>query len=377
MKKGLLCMVCLALMLSGCSNHQSRDQGSSIQESPVQDFGSTKTYTEIKLDFDSEEKPGPLGIKDGWFYYCIGSDNYNDTSDYTYWKYNLGSGEKVELGTIENHQTSSATYAFIADDKIFTTVGTTEGNLHLIIDAGENRITTLSKENSFPPLIFTIKVNEMQFLEFQPSSISDDGYRYQVRIGNADGTMREIISKERHSATGEMMISPSVYDDIIYTFEYRDENRYICTYDLNGNELSRGSNDMVNDFLDTPNEYTGSQETLWSMKVINGYYFFNTMSGKQLVLRKENGDYTKIESLSIDNISFVQDSFSNLVDIDGVTFLYDYNTNKFLSLNTNSGELTELDLKTRHDISYMNTDGKNLLYLTDEYDVYYIENAFV
>ncbi|MBR6564757.1 MAG: hypothetical protein IKK71_04910, partial [Clostridia bacterium] len=282
----------------------------------------------------------------------------------------------IEMGTIRNFHTASAKCAFVGYEKLFMTYGINhenEGsyNAHLMIDLNNNKLTVLSKDNNFPPLIDTIPINESYYLERHPKLLQNGGYQYDINVGDTNGHIKNIISKQRfESLSGEMIPSVSVYDDIIYTFEYVEKERYICSYDLNGNLITKEKNDIVNEFLDTPDEYTNQPEILWSMTVVNGYYFFDTINGKRLVLHKQNGKYSNVNELSDNNIYIV----TNHNPLTDKIIMFNYNTKELLCFDTNKGKLINLGI-TIENASYLTTDGKKLVFLSDN-KLYVIKDLF-
>ena len=240
-----------------------------------------------------------------------------------------------------------------------------------MLDLNNNKLTVLSKDNNFPPLIDTIPINKSYYIEYQPKQLQNGGYQYDINVGDTNGDIINIISKQRsETLLGEMISSVSVYSDKIYTFEYVQKERYICSYDLNGNQITRETNDIVNEFLDTPDKYTNELETLWSMNVVNGYYFFDTMNGKRLVLHNQNGKYSKVNELSDNDICIV----TNHNPLTDKIIMFNYNTKELLCFDTNKGKLINLGI-TLENASYLTTDGQKLVFLSDN-KLYVIKNVF-
>lgn len=379
MKKFLLTVLTLTLCLSlltGCSGvaNQNSNLQSSIESITSQ---TTKGNTQIQvLNIEPKDTNNPIGINGDYFYYKIENGSIGETSDYTFCKYNLITNQNTKMDSIKNFQASSVECAFVGCEKLFMTYGISgenEGsyNAHLMLDLNNNKLTVLSKDNNFPPLIDTISINKTYYLERQPKLLEDGGYQYDINIGDVNGKTVNIISKRRtETLPGEMISSVSVYNDKIYTFEYAQKERYICSYDLNGNQITRETNNIVNKFLDTPDEYTNEPEILWSMDVVNGYYFFNTMNGKHLVLHNQKGTYSKVNELSDDNLCIV----TNHNPLTDKIIMFNYNTKELLCFDTNKGELINLDI-TIENASYLTTDGQKVVFSSNN-KLYVIKNVF-
>ena len=366
----LFFVLCLIINIAGCDNKDF---------SNVSDVNIQNGVINIKkLDIYSKDTGSPIGINGNYFYYCTSTDNYNDTSNDSFWQYNFTTGEKKKMGSIENHQTSSATEAFVGEKKLFATYGLVEHgeiyNNHIMFDLEKCEMTVLSKDNFFPTLVYSTPVNESQFLEFQPKKEPNGAYDYLIRIGDKNGNMQTIITKHYlDDQVGEIISDVCVFDNIIYTFEYRYKMQYVCSYDLEGNEISKESIDLLNDFLNTPDQFTGEPEILADIKVINDYYFFSTMNGKKLVLHKTNGEYSKVENLNMDNFGIV-DSTDSLDKSDEKVIMFDYDEKELLCFDVNKGELSNLGISLEN-ATYMTTDGEQLIYI-DNSELYYIEDVF-
>lgn len=360
-------IICTLVTTTGCELKKNSSENQNSKKESV---------TILELNIEPKDIQNPIGINGDYFYYKIGYDSINENCDYVFWKYNLNTNEKVEMDSIKNFHTASVKYAFLGCEKLCMTYGISEKNegsynAHLMLDLNNNKLKVLSKDNNFPPLIDTIPINESYYIEYQPKQLQDGGYKYDINVGDANGNIINIISKQRsESLLGEMISSVSVYNDKIYTFEYAQKERYICSYDLNGKQITRETNDIVNEFLDIPDKYTNEPETLWSMNVINGYYFFDTMNGNRLVLYKQNGEYSTVKELSNNEICIV----TNHNPLDDKIIMFDYSSEKLFCFDTNAGELIDLNI-TLKNASYLTTDGQKLVYLSNN-KLYVIKNLF-
>ena len=365
----LICSV-LLLSVAGCGNDKKTNSGTpdtgSIASEPE---SSVKVLVGTKIEISDNDAQNPIGINGEWFYYCSDKDNHNDTADSTFCKYDLNTGESTALGTIKNYTTSTVTYAFLGGNKIFHTIGVAGGewgtNLHLMIDADNCNTTVLNESTCFPPLVDTYPVNGTHYLEYQPEKIDDDGgYLYHVRIGDTDGNTTEIITKERSGGTGTTyngttLVSVDSFDDIIYTFEAVDGEYNICSYDLTGKELSRETNDLVTELLETPDELSGTRYALSNMSVINGYYFFSTMGGKKLVLHRTSEGLVKADALNRPGLRLIWCRVPN----DGSRIImYDSDKELLAVFNTADESMTEYKLSGAGKSPWLNTDGNTIVY---------------
>lgn len=325
-----------------------------------------------------------LGISGEYFYY-MSEVNYNsDICDYDIMRYNLRTDEKEKIGEIAKLSAWSKVVAFVNTDRLYATFGAVENeqccNIHTEIDLVSGGLTVLSKDNYFPPLIQNIAVNENCFIEYQPQQLEDGSYRYVVRVIDIkSGKSNEVIVKERKTnGSGEMIVDTCAYDDTIYTFEYDAQTAYVCSYDLDGNQISKENVELINEFLSTPDDITGDTETMWSIDVINGYYFFESLNGKRLVLHKKDGDWIKREDLIMNRVG----SISNLIDDFNPresnykkVVLYDYNTEELSYLDTETGKKVNLNIELPG-ATYCMTDGKQLIFSNDKQELYYISDVF-
>ncbi len=355
-------LVVMFLLIIGCNNH--------------------KNAIEI-LNIKPQDAQNLIGISGNSFYY-MSQMNYNaDICDYKIMKYNLLTDEIIEVGEIKNLSTWSDTYAFVNEERFFSTFGVVEGdnayNIHTALNAKEKSINVLSKDSFFPPLVQSVSVNQNCFVEFQPQQLEDGSYRYCIRKADKNGNNKEIVSKDRKADySGSMIVDVCAYSDIIYTFEYEAKNAYVCSYDLAGNQITKESIDLVNEFLNTPDEFTGDTETMWSIDVINGYYFFSTLNGKYLVLHKSGEIYSKVDLLTTNSVNSNISLIKNVHPLDEnykKIIIYDYNASKLFYFNTEKGELKNLDFDLKGAIHCI-TDGKQLIYLNDKQEVYYIADVY-
>jgi len=325
-----------------------------------------------------------FGISGEYLYY-MSEINYNsDICDYEIMRYNLQTDKKEKIGEIAKLSAWSNVVAFVNSDRLYATFGAVENeqpcNKHVQIDLKSGGVTVLSKDSYFPPLVQNISVNENCFVEYQPQQLEDGSYRYVVRVVDIkNGNPNDVIVKERKSDySGEMIVDATVYDDMIYTCEYDAQTAYVCSYDIEGNQVSKESIEFINEFLNTPDAITGDTETMWSIDVINGYYFFESLNGNRLVLHKTDKGWTKRKDLIMNRVG----SISNLVDDFNPrqsnytkVVLYDYNTQELSYLDTETGEKVNLSLELPG-ATYCMTDGKQLVYMNDKQELYYIADVF-
>jgi|GEM_PF-6330262 len=363
------------LVLTGCEDNETL---SHINESIPSVEKATSESSEMsgkKLNIDKEAQP--VGIIGDYYIFTIDSDNYNDTANHAYWKYSLTTGEKTEIGTIYNTTSASAINAFLKNGKGYFTTGVVKNdvplNQHYEIDLHKNSLTVLSEDDFFPPLVDTIAINDNQYVELQPEIYGEGLYKYHIKVGNGS-EMKEILYKVRTSEPefGEMITCISSFNNTLYTFEYQKYNRFICSYDLTGKELSKDSIDLVNDFLDIPDQYTGDPEILWSMNVVRNYYFFSTMNRKTLVIKRDGRTFNKIDSLSVDYMSIVKQS--NCIDTKQTRLLLcDGANKKYYLFNIETEKIEEVKLNNSEKITYAIYDGVRMIYIDENNETYFID----
>lgn len=371
----IIVILCVAIVLASCSKNVSISDSDS-------NFANDENLGFIqKLNIDSTDYP--IGISGNYFYYMCETNSADDFCDYNIMRYDLVTQKNANIGKINNLTTWSGTYAFVNCNKFFSVFGTTKEdgsvNQHIMIDSQKGNISVFKNDNYFPPLIQSVSVNEDCFLEFQPQQLENGTYKYIVRLGNPNGETRDIIVKEQGaSRKGETIVDVCVYANTIYSFEYEEQKAYICSYDLEGKLIAKESVEFVNDFLSTPNDETGDTEIMWSMDVVNGYYFFKTLNGSRLTLFKSENGWKKRDDLFMDQAGTSNDLVVNVNPLDEKykkVILYNYNTQKLFCIDTDSGKSENLDLNLKN-VAYCMTDGKQLVFQNDKQEFYYIADVF-
>lgn len=193
-------------------------------------------------------------------------------------------------------------------------------------------------------------------------------------VDSESRTARDVIVKERkEDKSGVTIPDICVYDETIYTYEIDDENKYVCSYDLEGNQLSKETIEILNEFT--------TNETIIEFNFINGYYFFESLNHKRLVLQKNDNGWKKRDDLIVINSNVS----NNLIDNYNVKdenykkiILYDHSEGEWSYLNTDTGEKIHLniDIGDIGEWSYCFTDGKQVVYRNPDNEVYYIEDIF-
>lgn len=294
-------------------------------------------------------------------------------------RYNLQTDKKTKIGEIKNLSTWSNVNAFVDSQKLFATFDVVEEenivNIHTEIDLKSGGVTILSRDTNFPPLVQNIPISEDCFLEYQPQKLEDDSYRYVLRVIDAkSGDAEDIVVKERKAGgTGKMIADACVYDSVIYTYEYdRDEKiSYVCSYDLNGNQITKEKMEFLDEFIT-------AYGSIWEIEVINGYYFFESKNEMRIVFHKSNNGWTKREDLIMNGRGSISNLIENYNSKDKKykkVVLYDYNNKQLSYLDTDTGEKIDLDIELPG-ATYCITDGKQIVYLDDNKEVYYVEDVF-
>lgn len=316
-----------------------------------------------------------------FLYYMSATDNNSDICDFNIVKYNLLTGEKSNIAKINNLSTWSSVYAFVTADKFFATFGIVENetmyNIHTEVDVKSGEVTVLSKDECFPPLVKNIAVNEDSFIEFQPQKLEDDSYIYFVRAGDAEtGYTKDIIVKERKpDRSGEMIVDACVYENVIYTFEFDGQDGYVCSYNLEGDLITKENVEYINEFLNTPDKITGKTETMGDIAVVNGYYFLDTLNGKRLVLQKTSDGWIKKEDLIMNRTGAISNLVKNSNPLGKKVILYDYNKEQLSCLDTEKDKNVNLNWDLTG-AKFCMTDGKQLVFLNSENEYCYISDVF-
>lgn len=321
-------------------------------------------------------------------YYCYyqdfyrGDDEESMVMDWKFYAYNLLTDEIYELGTIQNFEAGLNSYACL-DNKIYFTLGCTDEdrdmlNVHYQIDLKQRSLQILraDEKNKFNPLVSSIAVNKHQYIEFEVEGL-EEGYRYSIIINDSEGNRKEIISKEdnRIQEVGDLLTCVSVDNNIIYTVEYYrgndDTEQFLCSYNLDGTQLSKEAIPEVDELLDKPDQFTGESDALWEMQAFQDYLFFRTLNRKALILKKEGSSYKRIDSLSMDNMEYLQ-SVSNREAEQNEFLFFNRLDEEFYKLYGDSGKSEKLNLNTEG-INFGVYEENKLVYTTNANEVYFVE----
>lgn len=368
-------LLCVVTVFAGCS----KSVGTGVSNPNL--ANSENLISMQKLNIDGTDHP--IGISGNYFYYMSELEYTDNSCEHAIMRYDLTTREAVNIGKINNLSTWSATYAFLDCDTFFSVFGTVENdvevNQHIMVNTRKGSVSVLKSDNFFPPLVQSVAISENSFLEFQPQQLDDGTYKYIIRLGDFDGKTKDIIVKEQGAnGKGEMIVDVCVYANVIYTFEYEAQKAYICSYDSSGNQITKENIELINEFLSTPNEITGDNETIWSMDVINGYYFFKTLNGKRLALFKGENGWKKTDNLIMNQIGESSDLVVNVNSLDEKykkVLLFDYDTKNLFCLDTDNAKIENFNLNLKS-ATYCMTDGKQLVFQNDKKEFYYIADVF-
>ncbi len=322
----------------------------------------------------------PFGIFGNIYVYSISASNNNDTANDTFYKYDIENEKNYEIGTIENTTSWSFTYALVGSSKIYITIGTIKDgkdvNLHCELDLEKLEINVLSEDSFFPALINIIPVNESEYIEDQAETIGEGAYRYYLSLGNSLGEKKNIITKERNPPPdyGEMYVSARAFKDKIYTLEYTAEDEsWLCVYDLEGKELSRENLPLYDEFITRPDKYTGqTNDNLWSMDVFGEYFYFSSLMGNHLLLKKIGSEYQQIDILSVKNMYMIKQSTFIREDQRKILFRSTENNSYYL-FNLDTETLEEAPVENQKNIIWEVYDGKRMVYITENKDTYFVD----
>lgn len=214
-----------------------------------------------------------IAIDDKYVYFEKMIENFNDTSDLAFYKYDLATGEATEFdGIVSDMNTKSAEYAF-TDGRIYSVMYGTEGRVSYSLDTQANRAEILeTDETSSDSMVRNIFVfDEEAYAEKWSTGM---GYlqTVHVKIHDKNGD-KEIITKEYNSSTEKYLYTANGGHIYEYVYKIKDNEPYLNIYNKDGELEST--------------EYL--EEIAYELGSNSGYYVWNlTVSGRFLSFEMEN-----------------------------------------------------------------------------------------
>ncbi|MCL2089357.1 MAG: hypothetical protein FWH14_07735 [Oscillospiraceae bacterium] len=362
----VLCVFFKMMLIVSCFNNGNVSTTADIQK------------VNIPIEHNVPSLHFPVGMTDDYIVY----NTIDESEIVIFWKYDIKSSKSIEIGRIEKARMWSGSFILL-DNKLFFTMGMIdEKSIHFMIDVEKGGVTELSEDKEAHPLVYYSVVDEERYIKHIIGRNADDEEISYIALGNIDGTTETIIANQypNPNKAGGTILNAKYFDGIIYTLEFRETEdtfkHYLCTYNLSGEELSVEYISLLGDFLNTPDEI-GETYLPWEMEVWDNYYYVRTLGRTQIVLKKENNEYKKIIPISRD--TYTDDDIqivrrNSLITKDETEFLfYNSNTRKFHIFDSETESITELNIDDTMNEEYFRyhfTDGKRLIYINDNNDVY-------
>lgn len=381
-KYSVVFIICIILVLSGCTKESKLVEKNQKDES-VSNFVETKAAVlsskKLAIEESVDEPIGIVGNK--YYFFQTIEDKENSYGEQILYEYDFDTDEICQIGKIQNISTYVSSYAIVGN-KIFFARGCDDGtktwNAHYVVDLEQKNIQMLREDEpeKYHPFVECYAVNEKQYVEFVAENM-EGGYRYVISLFNVNGEGKELVATEyrliNEVAEGNMITCIDVKDEIIYALEYSSssEEYYVCSYDLDGTQLSKESIEELNNFLSVKSEILGVQEVLWKMSTFHDYFFFSTINGNKLLLREKDNQYNIIDALDLNAMEYLKPISSNTSEQNEYVF-FERGSGKFYKLYADEGELREMKLDV-DGITYGVCESNKLVYTTDDGAVYLAE----
>lgn len=308
--------------------------------------------------------------------YCINQDRKSDAVDAEFFCYSLEKKTVKKIGLIKNRNTYTNTYS-VHGEKIFSTFAVIENNKilnkHFLINLERDKISSLSIDDEFPPLVYTYFLNGEQYVEFQPKKRGENLYLYTVTLFDTENQHTQtIISKEINIKNNfsEAITAVDTYENSIYTAETVKKNEkkshYICRYDRAGEIKEKIFIDEITDFFET-----NPEDAILSLTVLENQFIIRTLNHKLLGFAKTKSGYELIDTLCNDSFYVVEGSNGTSKKTNKL-LLYNYGEEpKFYVYDVNRRDKNELSFNFRNLKNFTFDNGR--LIAVDENGIWKVE----
>lgn len=264
----------------------------------------------LEIPKSMEGSIGLIGLIDGCLIYKETVGDWPECNA-DYYKYNLGTDEKIKLGTLKYTNTTIDSYAYIDGNLYFAEDG--EGGIaHCKLDTVNGGLTVFHVDQDGIPLVTTKPVNEEKYVELGGGYVELDDTQlgeYVITLCGTDGSRKDIVKSLYHyeKEEGLMINSIDVQDEIIYAVVWKGDGKseskpYICTYDLSGKELSSVYVKALDDYAQPDVEGGEGYGGYSHLSVIDDYIFVYSLRKGNIVLQRTADGYMKEEKLSFESV---------------------------------------------------------------------------
>lgn len=373
----------MIILLSGCAkehliNEKTETQTANIQTSSSMPFERSNGIISCEkiLDAIDVNKFETALLIGNDLIYCIVQDTKSDTVDVEIFWYSLEKETVKKIGLIENRNVYTNTYS-VHGEKIFSTFAVVENNKtlnkHFLINLERDKISSLSIDDEFPPLVYTYFLNGEQYVEFQPKKRGENLYLYTVTLFNTENQHTQtIISKEFNLKNNfsEAITAVNTYENSIYTAETVTKNEknshYICRYDRAGEIKEKIFIDEITDFFET-----NPEDAILSLTVLENQFIIRTLNHKLLGFAKTRSGYELIDTLCNDSFCVVEGSNGTSKKTNKL-LLYNYGEEpKFYVYDVNRRDKNELSFNFRNLKNFTFDNGR--LIAVDENGIWKVE----
>lgn len=252
--------------------------------------------------------------------------------------------------------------------------------VHYCIDPINQLAVILGKEETeryedeipvmLKPLVSSITYDEDYYIRHEIEEVEKVKNRCIITLCNSKNPDDDkvLISKELTVDSGSYIEDVNVYEGIIYTYEIdvemEKEKQYICTYDIDGNQLSKDEIDMEKYLVSI-----AGMDAVYDFYVMGDYLFMDTWCGYEIVLKKTvNGyvvdpQYEKLRLTALDNVDGARTQASPNV-------LYDTIEREYYLFNSQDGTLEQMVIKTESDKRKGIVSGDWLVFSTENGEIY-------
>ena len=373
----------MIILLSGCAkehliNEETETQSANIQTSSSMPFEKSNgiiSCEKILDEIDVNKFETALLIGNDLIY-CINQDRKSDAVDAEFFCYSLEKKTVKKIGLIKNRNTYTNTYS-VHGEKIFSTFAVIENNKilnkHFLINLECDKISSLSIDDEFPPLVYTYFLNVEQYVEFQPKKRGENLYLYTVTLFDTENQHTQtIISKEINIKNNfsEAITAVNTYENSIYTAETVRKNEkkshYICRYDRAGEIKEKIFIDEITDFFET-----NPEDAILSLTVLENQFIIRTLNHKLLGFAKTKSGYELIDTLCNDSFYVVEGSNGTSKKTNKL-LLYNYGEEpKFYVYDVNRRDKNELSFNFRNLKNFTFDNGR--LIAVDENGIWKVE----
>ena len=328
-------------------------------------------YFEEEQRLELDEIAAVQGVMDHLFIYTQ-ADAENDTQNF--FSYDLMTGEKCKIGSVENFVMSTNPLKFgIHDRQLYFYMRTNQNNQEVTslyeMDLERQAINVFEQENISGKLsyIATLNENVILSLKFNSNSFKNSEISYVEAYDFAQKQNKRLIQKELNpdSMRGERIWAITAKNQFIYLFvvDYDHDSWKIEVYDANGK--------MVKEYDCSDSKSFFFSDWVANIEVYGDYIMISSIN--DVSLYKMTGETIKLVAFANGSSGNI-DSFYGAANLsngeDDLVVLSSHGKNFFI-LDTVQEKLyvspcVNLEDGTEEHIFQVAQDGSNIVYATSE-----------